>query len=127
MAIIVYCKYIFIYDISVKVSYSSNTIHQLRKPLIQQHPLTDTLFLYTMLNQGQNPAVVNNSSPSTYCFDVEAVNQFFAEEIHVQEFTRYMRMLIYETTRLHLRYCDTASGELSEEVLQAYDYLNGLS
>ena len=66
-----------------------------------------------MLQQGQNPAVVNNSSPSTYCFDVEAVNQFFAEEIHVQEFT--------------LRYCDTASGELSEEVLQAYDYLNGLS
>ena len=57
-----------------------------------------------MLEQGQNPAVVNNSSPSTYCF-----------------------MLIYETTRLHLRYCDTASGELSEEVLQAYDYLNGLS
>jgi len=38
-----------------------------------------------------------------------------------------MRMLIYETTRLHLRYCDTASGELSEEVLKAYDYLNGLS
>ena len=84
-------------------------------------------FLYTMLNRETNPAVVNNSSPSTYCFDVEAVNQFFAEEIHVQEFTRYMRMLIYETTRLHLRYCDTASGELSEEVLQAYDYLNGLS
>ena len=71
--------------------------------------------------------MVNNSSPSTYCFDVEAVNKFFAEEIHVQEFTRYMRMLIYETTRLHLRYCEIASGELSEEVLQAYDYLNGLS
>ncbi len=80
-----------------------------------------------MLEQGQNPAVVNNSSPSTYCFDVEAVNEFFTKEISVPEFTRYMRMLIYETTRLHLRYCDTASGELSEEVLQAYDYLNGLS
>ena len=88
---------------------------------------TGEVFYTFMLQQGQNPAVVNNSSPSTYCFDVEAVNQFFAEEIHVQEFTRYMRMLIYETTRLHLRYCDTASGELSEEVLQAYDYLNGLS
>ena len=80
-----------------------------------------------MLQQGQKPAVVNNSSPSTYCFDVEAVNEFFTKEISVPEFTRYMRMLIYETTRLHLRYCDTASGELSEEVLQAYDYLNGLS
>ena len=99
----------------------------MRKPLCEQHPLTDTLFLYLMFTQETNPAVVNNSSPSTYCFDVEAVNQFFAEEIHVQEFTRYMRILIYETTRLHLRYCDTASGELSEEVLQAYDYLNGLS
>ena len=71
--------------------------------------------------------MVNNSSSSTYCFDVEAVNKFFAEEIHVQEFTRYMRMIIYETTRLHLRYCEIASGELSEEVLLAYDYLNGLS
>ena len=80
-----------------------------------------------MLQQGQNPAVVNNSSPSTYCFDVEAVNEFFAEEIHVQEFTRYMRMLIYETTRLHLRYCEIASGELSDDVLLAYDHLNSLS
>ena len=99
----------------------------MRKPLCEQHPLTDTLFLYLMFTQETNPAVVNNSSPSTYCFDVEADNQFIAEEIHEQEFTRYMRILIYETTRLHLRYCDTASGELSEEVLQAYDYLNGLS
>ena len=99
----------------------------MRKLLLEQHPLTDTLFLYTMFQQETNPAVVNNSSPSTYCFDVEAVNEFFTEEIHVQEFTRYMRILIYETTRLHLRYCDTASRELSEDVLQAYDYLNGLS
>ena len=80
-----------------------------------------------MFNKETNPAVVNNSSPSTYCFDVEAVNQFFAEEIHVQEFTRYMRMLIYETTRLHLRYCEIASGELSDDVLLAYDHLNSLS
>lgn len=80
-----------------------------------------------MFNKETNPAVVNNSSLSTYCFDVEAVNEFFTKEISVPEFTRYMRMLIYETTRLHLRYCDTASGEISEEVLKAYDYLNGLS
>ena len=85
------------------------------------------LFLYLMLSQETNPAVVNNSSPSTYCFDVEAVNEFFSKEISVQEFTRYMRMIIYETTRLHLHYCDIASGELSEEALLAYDYLNGLS
>ena len=111
----------------MKVSYSSNTIHQLRKPLIQQHPLTDTLFLYTMLNQGQNPAVVNNSSPSTYCFDVEAVNQFFAEDISVQAFTRYMRILIYENTRLIMRHCDIASGDVPTEVLTAFEYLNGFS
>ena len=80
-----------------------------------------------MFNKETNPAVVNNSSPSTYCFDVEAVNQFFAEEIHVQEFTRYMRMLIYETTRLIMRHCDIASGELPQEVLTAFEYLNGFS
>ena len=98
-----------------------------RKLLFQQHPLTDTLFLYTMLKQETNPAVVNNSSPSTYCFDVEAVNEFFTKEISVPEFTRYMRILIYETTRLHLRYSEIASGELSDDVLLAYDHLNGLS
>ncbi|MEB3076053.1 hypothetical protein [Capnocytophaga gingivalis] len=99
----------------------------MRKLLLEQHPLTDTLFLYTMFQQETNPAVVNNSSPSTYCFDVEAVNEFFTKEISVPEFTRYMRMLIYETTRLHLRYCEIASGELSDDVLLAYDHLNSLS
>ena len=63
-----------------------------------------------MLQQGQNFAVVNNSSPSTYCFDVEAVNQFFAED-----------------TRLIMRHCDIASGELPQEVLLAFEYLNGFS
>jgi hypothetical protein len=98
-----------------------------RKPLFQQHPLTDFLFLYTMLKQENNLAVVNNSSPSTYCFDVEAVNQFFAEDISVQAFTRYMRILIYENTRLIMRHCDIASGELPQEVLTAFEYLNGFS
>ena len=80
-----------------------------------------------MLSQENNLAVVNNSSPSTYCFDVEAVNQFFAEDIRVQEFTRYMRILIYETTRLIMRHCDIASGDVPTEVFRAYEYLNGFS
>lgn len=80
-----------------------------------------------MLKQENNLAVVNNSSPSTYCFDVEAVNQFFAEDIRVQEFTRYMRILIYETTRLIMRHCDIASGDVPTEVFRAYEYLNGFS
>ena len=80
-----------------------------------------------MLEQGQNLAVVNNSSPSTYCFDVEAVNQFFAEDISVQAFTRYMRILIYENTRPIMRHCDIVSGELPQEVLRAFEYLNGFS
>ena len=100
---------------------------QKRKPLFEQHPPTDFLYLYVMFKQETNPAVVNNSSPSTYCFDVEAVNQFFAEDISVQAFTRYMRILIYENTRLIMRHCDIASGELPQEVLTAFEYLNGFS
>ena len=80
-----------------------------------------------MLEQGQNPAVVNNSSPSTYCFDVEAVNQFFAEEIHVQEFTRYMRILIYETSMQYLKDCHDGSGYMPREVYRGLDYLNSFT
>lgn len=111
----------------MEVSYSSNAIHKAIKLLFEQHPPTDFLYLYIMFKQETNPAVVNNSSPSTYCFDVEAVNQFFAEDISVQAFTRYMRILIYENTRLIMRHCDIASGELPQEVLRAFEYLNGFS
>lgn len=100
----------------------------MRKPLCEQHPLTDTLFLYLMFTQETNPASENNKiANSSYCFDVEAVNQFFAEDISVQAFTRYMRILIYENTRLIMRHCDIASGELPQEVLTAFEYLNGFS
>ena len=109
------------------MSYSSNVIHKAIKLLFEQHPPTDFLYLHIMFKQETNPAVVNNSSPSTYCFDVEAVNQFFAEDISVQAFTRYMRILIYENTRLIMRHCDIASGELPQEVLTAFEYLNGFS
>lgn len=37
----------YINNISVKVSYSRNAIHQKRKPLIRQRPLTDFLILYS--------------------------------------------------------------------------------
>ena len=40
--------------------------------MVRQHLLTDTLSLYLMSYQKTNPAVVNNSSSSTYCFDVES-------------------------------------------------------
>ena len=81
-----------------------------------------------MLKQENNPASENNKiANSSYCFDVEAVNQFFAEDISVQAFTRYMRILIYETTRLIMRHCDIASGDVPTEVFRAYEYLNGFS
>ena len=81
-----------------------------------------------MLNRETNLASENNKiANSSYCFDVEAVNQFFAEDISVQAFTRYMRILIYENTRLIMRHCDIASGELPQEVLTAFEYLNGFS
>ena len=95
--------------------------------MFEQHPPTDFLYLHIMFKQENNSAVVNNSSPSTYCFDADAVNQFFAEDISVQAFTRYMRILIYENTCLIMRHCDIASGELPQEVLTAFEYLNGFS
>ena len=112
----------------MEVSYSSNVIHKAIKLLFEQHPPTDFLYLYIMFKQETNLASENNKiANSSYCFDVEAVNQFFAEDISVQAFTRYMRILIYENTRLIMRHCDIASGELPQEVLTAFEYLNGFS
>ena len=97
----------------------------MRKPLIQQHPLTDTLFLYTMLNQGQNPAVVNNSSPSTYCFDVEAVQRFFSTVISVESFARSMRAYNNEISLTFMVLSDSESEEpIPSEVVKGAIYLN---
>jgi len=84
--------------------------------LFEQHPLTDTLFLYTMFKQETNPAVVNNSSPSTYCFDVEAVNEFFTDRISIEDFSAFMRTLIYNTSMQYLKDCHDGSGYMPREV-----------
>ena len=98
-----------------------------RKLLFQQHPLTDTLFLYTMLKQETNPAVVNNSSSSTYCFDVEAVNEFFTDRISIEEFSDSMRTLIYNTSMQYLKDCHDGSGYMPHEVYCALDSLNSFT
>ena len=80
-----------------------------------------------MLEQGQNPAVVNNSSPSTYCFDVEAVNEFFTDRISIEEFSDSMRTLIYNTSMQYLKDCHDGSGYMPHEVYCALDYLNSFT
>ena len=99
----------------------------MRKPLCEQHPLTDTLFLYLMFTQETNPAVVNNSSPSTYCFDVEAVNEFFTDRISIKEFSDSMRTLIYNTSMQYLKDCHDGSGYMPHEVYCALDSLNSFT
>ena len=96
-----------------------------RKLLFQQHPLTDTLFLYTMLKQETNPAVVNNSSPSTYCFDVEAVQRFFSTVISVESFARSMRAYNNEISLTFMVLSDSESEEpIPSEVVKGAIYLN---
>ena len=80
-----------------------------------------------MLEQGQNPAVVNNSSPSTYCFDVEAVNEFFTDRISIEDFSAFMRILIYETSMQYLKDCHDGSGYMPHEVYCALDSLNSFT
>ena len=96
-----------------------------RKLLFQQHPLTDTLFLYTMLKQETNPAAVNNSSPSTYCFDVEAVQRFFSTVISVESFARSMRAYNNEISLTFMVLSDSESEEpIPSEVVKGAIYLN---
>ena len=100
---------------------------QKRKPLFEQHPPTDFLYLYVMFKQETNPAVVNNSSPSTYCFDVEAVNEFFTDRISIEEFSDSMRTLIYNTSMQYLKDCHDGSGYMPREVYRGLDYLNSFT
>ena len=79
-----------------------------RKPLFQQHPLTDFLFLYTMLKQENNPAVVNNSSPSTYCFDADAVNEFFLSYMSAETLARTIREFNHHVAILSLNTPDVS-------------------
>lgn len=85
------------------------------------------LFLYLMLSQETNPAVVNNSSPSTYCFDVEAVNEFFTDRISIEDFSAFMRTLIYNTSMQYLKDCHDGSGYMPREVYRGLDYLNSFT
>ena len=75
-----------------------------RKLLFQQHPLTDTLFLYTMLNQETNLASENNKiANSSYCFDVEAVNEFLTLGFSLDEFTKILRAFSMEVSLQYLK------------------------
>lgn len=80
-----------------------------------------------MFNKETNSAVVNNSSPSTYCFDVEAVNEFFTERISIEDFSAFMRTLIYNTSMQYLKDCHDGSGYMPHEVYRALDFLNSFT
>ena len=66
-----------------------------------------------MLQQGQNPAVVNNSSPSNYCFDVEAVNKFFLSYMSAETLARIIREFNHHVAILSLNTPD-APFEISQ-------------
>lgn len=55
-----------------------------------------------MFNKETNPAVVNNSSPSTYCFDVEAVNEFFRSHMSAETLARTIREFNHHVAILSL-------------------------
>jgi hypothetical protein len=55
-----------------------------------------------MLQQGQNLAVVNNSSPSTYCFDADAVNEFFLSYMPAETLARTIREFNHHVAILSL-------------------------
>ena len=96
-----------------------------RKPLCEQHPLTDSLFLYLMFTQETNPAVVNNSSPSTYCFDANALQRFFSTVISVEDFARSMRAYNNEISLTFMVLSDSESEEpIPSEVVKGAIYLN---
>ena len=78
-----------------------------------------------MLRQETNPAVVNNSSPSTYCFDVEAVQRFFSTVISVEDFANYMRAYNTKNSITYLVLSDSESEEpVPREVVKGAIYLN---
>ena len=80
-----------------------------------------------MFNQETNPAVVNNSSPSTYCFDADALNEFFTDRISIEEFSNSMRTLIYNTSMQYLKDCHDGEGYMPHEVYYALDSLNSFT
>ena len=78
-----------------------------------------------MFNQETNPAVVNNSSPSTYCFNVNALQRFFSTVISVKDFADYMRAYNTEISITYLVLSDSESEEpIPNEVVKGAIYLN---
>ena len=72
----------------MKVSYARNGIHYCVQHLVEQHPLTDFLFLYTMKTENATP-----TTPTTqYCFPAEAVNDYFINPACVEDFAKTMRL-----------------------------------
>ena len=56
-----------------------------------------------MFKQETNPAVVNNSSPSTYCFDADAINEFLTLGFSLDEFTKILRAFLMEVSLQYLK------------------------
>ena len=71
-----------------------------------------------MSYQKTNLDVVNHSSPSTYCFDVEILQRFFSTIISVKSFARSMRAYNNEISLTFIVLSDSESEEpiLSEVV-----------
>lgn len=70
------------------MSYSRNAIHYCVQHLVEQHPLTDFLFLYTIKTENATP-----TTPTTqYCFPAEAVNDYFINPACVEDFAKTMRL-----------------------------------
>ena len=72
-----------------------------------------------MLKQETNPAVVNNSSPSTYCFDVEAVNEFFRSHMSAETLARTIREFNHHVAILSLN-----TPDAPPVISQIMGYLN---
>jgi len=61
-----------------------------------------------MFNKETNPAVVNNSSPSTYCFDADAVNEFFLSYMPTETLARIIREFNHHVAILSLNTPDVS-------------------
>lgn len=110
------------------MSYSSNVIHKAIKLLFEQHPPTDFLYLYIMFKQENNLASENNKiANSSYCFDADALNEFFTDRIIIEEFSNSMRTLIYNTSMQYLKDCHDGEGYMPHEVYCALDSLNSFT
>ena len=102
------------------MSYARNGIHYCVQHLVEQHPLTDFLFLYTMKTENTTP-----TTPTTqYCFPAEALQEYFTDRISLQDFARTMRALMFSTSLNFMQQCRDGSGYVPSEVYKGIDTLN---